>query len=91
VTLKESYKTAQEKLLKAKTFIKNQDKLFKEEHAKMGSSAPGTYDEAAATYQSQIKVLEEEAARQKVSSSSSSPFLSSFTRSDPLSLSLYLK
>lgn len=38
VTLKESYKTAQDKLQKAKQFIKAQDKLFKEEQASKGVS-----------------------------------------------------
>ena len=40
ISLKEQYKTSQEKLTKAKAFIKNQDKLFKEEHAKSTSSIP---------------------------------------------------
>ncbi len=40
VTLKESFKTSQEKLQKARQFIKEQDRLFKEEHAsKAGSSS----------------------------------------------------
>ncbi len=38
VMLKESYKTAQDKLQKAKQFIKSQDKLFKEEQATKGIS-----------------------------------------------------
>ncbi|EGN96139.1 hypothetical protein SERLA73DRAFT_185718 [Serpula lacrymans var. lacrymans S7.3] len=65
VNLKESYKTAQEKLLKAKSFIKSQDKLFKEEHAKVAGSSPGLFEEAEASFRSQIKVLEEEVVRQK--------------------------
>ena len=40
ISLKEQYKTSQEKLTKAKAFIKQQDKLFKEEHAKSTSSIP---------------------------------------------------
>lgn len=38
ITLKESYKTAQEKLAKAKQFIKSQDKLFKEQFANSAAS-----------------------------------------------------
>ncbi|KAI0698470.1 hypothetical protein BC835DRAFT_654069 [Cytidiella melzeri] len=34
VHLQEQFKTAQEKLIKARAFIKQQDKLFKEEQAK---------------------------------------------------------
>ncbi|KAI0747833.1 HOOK-domain-containing protein [Daedaleopsis nitida] len=62
VSLKEQYKTAQEKLVKAKAFIKQQDKLFKEEHAK---SVGGIPPEAENSYRSQIKILEEDNARQK--------------------------
>lgn len=65
VSLKESVKTAQEKLAKAKAFIKSQDKLFKEQHAANVSSAPGTFEEAETSFRSQIKVLEEEVTRQK--------------------------
>ncbi|KAI0646785.1 HOOK-domain-containing protein [Trametes meyenii] len=65
ITLKEQYKTAQEKLLKAKTFIKQQDKLFKEEHAKsLGGVPSGAFEEAENSYRSQIKILEEDVARQ---------------------------
>ncbi|OBZ75694.1 hypothetical protein A0H81_04631 [Grifola frondosa] len=56
VNLKEQYKTAQEKLLKAKAFIKQQDKLFKEEHAKKdGTVSSGAFEEAEESYRSQIK------------------------------------
>ncbi|KAF9532408.1 HOOK protein-domain-containing protein [Crepidotus variabilis] len=66
LTLKESYKSAQEKLNKAKQFIKQQDKLFKEQFANsVASAAPGTFEEAEASFRSQIKVLEEDLARQK--------------------------
>ncbi|TFK42805.1 HOOK protein-domain-containing protein [Crucibulum laeve] len=66
VTLKESYKTATEKLTKAKQFIKAQDKLFKEQHAAgAGSVSSGTFEEAEASFRSQIKILEEDLARQK--------------------------
>ncbi|KAI0362749.1 HOOK-domain-containing protein [Trametes cingulata] len=66
ITLKEQYKSAQEKLVKAKAFIKQQDKLFKEEHAKSVSGVPsGAFEEAENSYRSQIKILEEDVARQK--------------------------
>ncbi|KAF9037018.1 HOOK-domain-containing protein, partial [Hymenopellis radicata] len=67
VMLKESYKTAQDKLQKAKQFIKSQDKLFKEEQASKGisPSSSGTFGEAEASFRSQIKILEEDLARQK--------------------------
>ncbi|TFK98999.1 HOOK protein-domain-containing protein [Pterulicium gracile] len=62
LTLKESYKTAQEKLLKAKTFIKSQDKLFKEEQSKSGGGLPqGSFGED----EGRIKILEEEVARKE--------------------------
>ncbi|TFK82645.1 HOOK-domain-containing protein [Polyporus arcularius HHB13444] len=66
VSIKEQYKTAQEKLVKAKAFIKQQDKLFKEEHAKSAGGIPsGAFDEAENSFRSQIKILEEDLARQK--------------------------
>ncbi|KIM87652.1 hypothetical protein PILCRDRAFT_815228 [Piloderma croceum F 1598] len=65
VTAKEQLKTAQEKLVKARAFIKSQDKLFKEEQAKLAGSTPGTFEEAEASFRSQIKILEEEISRQK--------------------------
>ncbi|KAL1947543.1 hypothetical protein VTO73DRAFT_13267 [Trametes versicolor] len=66
ISLKEQYKTAQEKLVKAKAFIKQQDKLFKEEHAKSAGGVPsGAFEEAENSYRSQIKILEEDVARQK--------------------------
>ncbi|KAH9857802.1 HOOK-domain-containing protein [Lenzites betulinus] len=66
ISIKEQYKTAQEKLLKAKTFIKQQDKLFKEEHAKSAGGVPSdAFEEAENSYRSQIKILEEDVARQK--------------------------
>lgn len=91
ITLKDLYKTAQEKLAKAKQFIKSQDKLFKEQFANSAPSVSvnlslrlvlylfwcskkiffffqqsGTFEEAEASFRSQIKVLEEDLARQKV-------------------------
>ncbi|CAA7267986.1 unnamed protein product [Cyclocybe aegerita] len=66
LNLKESYKTAQEKLAKAKQFIKSQDKLFKEQFASnITTASQGTFEEAEASFRSQIKVLEEDVARQK--------------------------
>ncbi|KAI0798101.1 HOOK-domain-containing protein [Abortiporus biennis] len=66
VQLQEQYKTAQEKLSKARAFIKQQDKLFKEEQAKKGLGLPsGVFEEAEGSYRSQIKILEEELARRK--------------------------
>ncbi|KAI0075470.1 HOOK-domain-containing protein [Panus rudis PR-1116 ss-1] len=62
IQLQEQYKTAQEKLNKARQFIKQQDKLFKEEQAKKGVPS-GALDEAEGSYRSQIKILEEEIAR----------------------------
>ncbi|TFY68298.1 hypothetical protein EVJ58_g1084 [Rhodofomes roseus] len=63
---KEQLRTTQDKLLKARNFIKEQDKLFKEEHAKKGITLPsGAFDEAEGSYRSQIKILEEEMARLK--------------------------
>ncbi|KAF8964103.1 HOOK protein-domain-containing protein [Flammula alnicola] len=66
LNLKESYKTATDKLNKAKQFIKSQDKLFKEQHAaNVATASQGTFEEAEASFRSQIKVLEEDLARQK--------------------------
>ncbi|KAK7023834.1 HOOK protein-domain-containing protein [Favolaschia claudopus] len=66
VNLKESSKTAQAQLAKARTFIKSQDKLFKEQHAAQALSvAPGTFEEAEASFRSQIRILEEDVSRQK--------------------------
>ncbi|KAJ7273363.1 HOOK protein-domain-containing protein [Mycena rebaudengoi] len=66
LNLKESYKTAQAQLAKARSFIKSQDKLFKEQHAAQALSvAPGTFEEAEASFRSQIRILEEEVTRQK--------------------------
>ncbi|KAF8185017.1 HOOK protein-domain-containing protein [Mycena galopus ATCC 62051] len=66
LNLKESYKTAQAQLAKARSFIKSQDKLFKEQHAAQAlTAAPGTFEEAEASFRSQIRVLEEDLVRQK--------------------------
>ncbi|EMD38684.1 hypothetical protein CERSUDRAFT_123230 [Gelatoporia subvermispora B] len=66
VHLKEQYKTSQEKLVKAKAFIKQQDKLFKEEHAKKdGTASPAAFEEAEGSYRSQLKIMEEDLVRQK--------------------------
>ncbi|KAF5391835.1 hypothetical protein D9757_001675 [Collybiopsis confluens] len=66
VNLKESLKTSNDKLTKAKTFIKNQDKLYREEQAgkNMGSSS-GIFEEAEVSLRSQIKILEDDLERQK--------------------------
>lgn len=64
VLLQEQLKATQEKLLKARTFIKQQDKLFKEEQAKKGST-PGAFEEAENSYRSQIRILEEDVVRQQ--------------------------
>ncbi|XP_006458316.1 hypothetical protein AGABI2DRAFT_176716 [Agaricus bisporus var. bisporus H97] len=66
LVLKENYKTTNEKLIKARQFIKEQDKLFKEEHAATAGSIPANaFEEAEASFRSQIKILEEEIERQK--------------------------
>ncbi|KAH8102872.1 HOOK-domain-containing protein [Cristinia sonorae] len=64
ITLQEQYKTQQDKLTKARAFIKSQDKLFKEEAAKKmagmsESGGGGGVDEG------ELKILEEENARLK--------------------------
>ncbi|KAI5474231.1 protein-nucleus import-related protein [Pseudohyphozyma bogoriensis] len=55
-------KELQEKLQKAKAFIKQQDKLFKEAHA---DEHHGNFEEAEQSYRSQIATLTEELERQK--------------------------
>ncbi|KAG8811256.1 hypothetical protein FRC17_002555 [Serendipita sp. 399] len=51
-------------------FIKSQDKLFREEHAKaLNNLAGGQFDEAEESFRSQIKMLEEEIKRLKRSMS----------------------
>ncbi|KAL0578256.1 hypothetical protein V5O48_003751 [Marasmius crinis-equi] len=64
VLLKETNRTANDKLVKAKQFIKEQDKLFREENR--GAAASGMFDEAETSFRSQIKILEDENTRQKV-------------------------
>ncbi|KAJ3775589.1 HOOK-domain-containing protein [Lentinula raphanica] len=67
VLLKESLKTSNEKLSKAKTFIKNQDKLYREEQAGKGlANASGMFEDTEAGVRPQIKILEDELERQKV-------------------------
>ncbi|KAF9452820.1 HOOK-domain-containing protein [Macrolepiota fuliginosa MF-IS2] len=66
LVLKENVKAANEKLAKARQFIKEQDKLFKEQHAANAGSIPANaFEEAEASFRSQIKILEEEVERQK--------------------------
>ncbi|KAJ3741976.1 HOOK protein-domain-containing protein [Lentinula detonsa] len=67
VMLKESLKTTNEKLTKAKAFIKNQDKLYREEQAGKGvTNTSGMFEEAEVSMRSQIKILEDELERQNV-------------------------
>lgn len=64
--LKEQNKTASDKLAKARQFIKEQDKLFKEQHvASAGSIPANAFEEAETSFRSQIKILEEEVEHQK--------------------------
>ncbi|KAF8803622.1 HOOK-domain-containing protein [Phlegmacium glaucopus] len=66
LNLKESHKTLIDKLNKAKQFIKSQDKLFKEQHAtNVATVSQGNFEEAEASFRSQIKILEEERDRLK--------------------------
>ncbi|KAH9180390.1 HOOK-domain-containing protein [Lactarius sanguifluus] len=59
VQLKEQLKTVQDKLTKARTFIKSQDKLFKEEQAKLrGISPSGALEETDS--RTQVRILEDE-------------------------------
>ncbi|CAE6448801.1 unnamed protein product [Rhizoctonia solani] len=62
VQLKEQLKTLQEKYQKARTFIKDQDKLFKEQNKSTGG--PATFEEAE-SHRSQLKIVEEELERNK--------------------------
>ncbi|TFY73576.1 hypothetical protein EWM64_g10436, partial [Hericium alpestre] len=62
VQLKEQLKTQTEKLVKARIFIKSQDRLFKEEQAKLsGSTTPGAFEDADA----EVKMLREDVERYK--------------------------
>jgi protein HOOK3 len=79
VALKESFKTSQEKLQKARQvsfskaigdslhfivqFIKSQDKLFKEQQATKAAS--GTLEDSEA-FRAQVKILEDDLAMTKV-------------------------
>ncbi|KAI0085421.1 HOOK-domain-containing protein [Irpex rosettiformis] len=64
IQLQEQLKTASEKLVKARQFIKQQDKLFKEEQAKKGISSAG-FEDAEGVSRSQVKILEDEIARKE--------------------------
>ncbi|KAF8674201.1 HOOK protein [Rhizoctonia solani] len=79
VQLKEQLKTLQEKYQKARAFIKDQDKLFKEQNKSSGGPVSGlarifgsslsvsgqaTFEEAE-NHRSQMKILEEEVERYK--------------------------
>ncbi|KAI0306709.1 HOOK protein-domain-containing protein [Multifurca ochricompacta] len=62
VQLREHLKTAQDKLTKARGFIKSQDKLFKEEQAKIRGFTPSSVlDETDS--RSQVRILEDEVKR----------------------------
>ncbi|KAH9001427.1 HOOK-domain-containing protein [Lactarius akahatsu] len=64
VQLKEQLKTVQDKLTKARTFIKSQDKLFKEEQAKLrGISPSGALEETDS--RTRVRILEDEVKRQQ--------------------------
>ncbi|KAL4074574.1 HOOK protein-domain-containing protein [Scleroderma yunnanense] len=63
--VKEQLKTTQEKLAKAKQFIKSQDKLFKEEQAKLASMSSNNSEDGEGNLQTQVKNLTEEVARIK--------------------------
>ncbi|CAE6375269.1 unnamed protein product [Rhizoctonia solani] len=62
VQLKEQLKTLQERYQKARAFIKDQDKLFKEQNKSSGG--PATFEEAE-NHRSQMKIVEEELERYK--------------------------
>ncbi|GAA5963914.1 hypothetical protein JCM21900_001145 [Sporobolomyces salmonicolor] len=62
---REQVQDLQDKLQKAKAFIKQQDKLFKEAHA---AEQHGTFDDAEQSYQQQISQLRDELERQKINS-----------------------
>jgi len=62
VQLREQLKTVQDKLNKARAFIKSQDKLFKEEQEKLrGFSPSGELDETDS--RSQVRILDDEVKR----------------------------
>lgn len=63
--VKEQLKTTQEKLAKAKQFIKSQDKLFKEEQAKLASISSNYSEDGEGSLQAQVKNLKEEVTRLK--------------------------
>ncbi|KAL5634762.1 hypothetical protein ACGC1H_002707 [Rhizoctonia solani] len=63
VQLKEQVKTLQEKYQKARAFIKDQDKLFKEQNKSSGG--PQATFEEAENHRSQLKIVEEELERYK--------------------------
>ncbi|CAE6460999.1 unnamed protein product [Rhizoctonia solani] len=63
VQLKEQLKTVQEKYQKARAFIKDQDKLFKEQNKSSGG--PQATFEEAESHRSQMKIAEEELERYK--------------------------
>ncbi|KZV69058.1 HOOK-domain-containing protein [Peniophora sp. CONT] len=62
VLLREQVKTLQEKLTKARAFIKDQDKLFKEEHAKT-ATLRGGFGDGSGDGGGQVEILKEELDR----------------------------
>ncbi|VDB96749.1 unnamed protein product [Peniophora sp. CBMAI 1063] len=65
VLLREQTKTLQEKLMKARAFIKDQDKLFKEEHAKTAALGGGGFGDGSGDSSGQVGILNEELDRAK--------------------------
>ncbi|PPQ78150.1 hypothetical protein CVT25_015483 [Psilocybe cyanescens] len=66
LNLKLANKDITEKLTKARQFVKQQDKRYREdEAARAALVSKGTFEEAEASFRSQIKILEEDLARQK--------------------------
>ncbi|KAI6109963.1 HOOK-domain-containing protein [Pisolithus sp. B1] len=63
--VKEQLKITQEKLAKAKQFIKSQDKLFKEEQAKLASTSSNYSEDGEGSLRAQVKNLKEELVRLK--------------------------
>jgi len=66
VQMAEQLKTTQDKLNKARAFIKSQDKLFREEHARSAAASPGLHEDGETSQKTQVKILEDEIARHKL-------------------------
>ncbi|KAI5124070.1 hypothetical protein M0805_003897 [Coniferiporia weirii] len=65
VVLKEQLSTVQNKLTKARAFIKQQDKLFRAEHTRSNAGSPGTFDDIEGIPKAQLKILEDDLERYK--------------------------